>query len=248
MSGAEHRFYGELAAWWPLVSPPEEYAEEAAEAAAWLRTAAIPVGEVLELGCGGGHCAVHLRSHFAMTLSDLSEQMLDVSRALNPGCEHVQGDMRTLRLGRSFDAVFVHDAVDYMTTRDDLRQAIETAFAHCRPGGLALFMPDDTAETFAPGSDHGGSDAADGRGVRFLDWTWDPDPGDDWILTEYAFLLRDALGTVRCVHETHRTGCFATAVWLDLLAGAGFEPRAVDERTAEDRAPRRLFVAARPAA
>jgi hypothetical protein len=144
--------------------------------------------------------------------------------------------------------VFVHDAVDYMTTEDDLRQAIETAYAHCRAGGLALFMPDHTAETFAPGSDHGGSDAPDGRGARFLDWTYDPDPGDGWIVTEYAFLLRDADGSVRAVHETHRTGCFATELWLGLLAGAGFEPRVVVERTDEQREPRRLFVAARPAA
>lgn len=242
---AEHRFYGELAAWWPLISPAQEYAEEAAEAAALLQSASIGVREVLELGSGGGHCAVHLKARFALTLSDLSDDMLDVSRALNPECEHVQGDMRTLRLGRAFDAVLVHDAVGYMTTEDDLRQAIETAFVHCRPGGAALFMPDDTAETFAPGSDHGGSDAPDGRGVRFLEWTHDPDPGDDWVLTEYAFLLRDADGSVRSVHETHRTGCFATAVWLRLLAAAGFEASVVDERTSEEREPRRLFVAHR---
>ncbi|MEA2702730.1 MAG: hypothetical protein QOD63_675, partial [Actinomycetota bacterium] len=68
---------------------------------------------MLELGSGGGHNAVHLVADFAMTLVDLSDQMLDVSRRLNPGCEHVVGDMRTVRLGRSFDAVFVHDAVDY---------------------------------------------------------------------------------------------------------------------------------------
>ena len=245
---ADHRFYGDLAAWWPLISPPDEYAEEASEAAALLASASIPVREVLELGSGGGHCAVHLKSRFALTLSDLSEAMLDVSRALNPECAHVQGDMRTLRLGRAFDAVFVHDAVDYMTTADDLRRAIETAFIHCRPGGVALFMPDDTAETFTPDSDHGGGDAPDGRGARYLEWTWDPDPDDDWVLTEYAFLLRDADGTVRSVHETHRTGCFATAVWLRLLAGAGFDASVVDERTSEAREPRRLFVAARPAA
>lgn len=41
--------------------------------------------------------------------------------------------MRTVRLGRTFDAVFVHDAVDYMTSEDDLRHVIETAFVHCRP-------------------------------------------------------------------------------------------------------------------
>ena len=125
MPGA-YRFYGELAAWRPLISPPEEYAE----AASLLRSAAIDVRDVLELGSGGGHCAAHLKSRFTLTLSDLSDEMLAVSRALNPECEHVPGDMRTLRLGRAFDAVLVHDAVDHMTNEDDLRHAIETAFAH----------------------------------------------------------------------------------------------------------------------
>ena len=57
--------------------------------------------------------------------------------------------MRTVRLGRTFDAVLVHDAIDYMTTEADLRAAVETAYAHCRPG-VALFVPDDIAETSSP--------------------------------------------------------------------------------------------------
>ena len=46
--------------------------------------------------------------------------------------------MRTLRLGRTLDAVLVHDAVTYLTTDEDLRAAMETAFAHLRPGGAAV--------------------------------------------------------------------------------------------------------------
>ena len=42
-----------------------------------------------------------------MTLVDLSDGMLAVSRQLNPECEHHLGDMRTVRLGRTFDAVWV---------------------------------------------------------------------------------------------------------------------------------------------
>ncbi|MDQ4036911.1 MAG: class I SAM-dependent methyltransferase [Actinomycetota bacterium] len=243
---SEHRFYGELAAWWPLISPPEEYVEEARYAASVLNSASIPVRTVLELGSGGGHNAVHLKAQFAMTLVDLSDQMLEVSRVLNPDCEHRQGDMRTLRLDRSFDAVFIHDAVDYMTSEDDLRQAIRTAYLHCRPGGIALFLPDYTAETFDEGSDCGGTDGVDGRGVRFLDWTWDPDPNDSMVLTEYAFLLRNVDGSVRIVHESHRTGLFRRDVWLRLLTEAGFDARAVVEQTTEDRTPRELFVGHRP--
>jgi hypothetical protein len=79
--------------------PPEEYAEEAGAAGALLASAAVPVREVLELGNGGGHVASHLEAPFAMTLVDASDAMLDVSRRLNPGCEHRRGGMRTVRLG-----------------------------------------------------------------------------------------------------------------------------------------------------
>jgi SAM-dependent methyltransferase len=237
-----YRLYADLAPWWPLISAPQEYTEEAAAAAAILNSAAIDVHEVLELGSGGGHNAVHLKKHFSLTLVDLSEDMLAVSRRLNPESAHHQGDMRTIRLGLTFDAVFVHDAVDYMTTEADLRQVIETAFVHCRPGGVALFVPDHTAETFHPVTDHGGSDGQAGRGARYLEWTWDPDPGDTWIRSEYAFLLRDADGSVRVVHETHRTGLFRREVWLGLLAGAGFHAEAITEQTSEDRTPRVMFT------
>lgn len=239
------RFYGDLAAWWPLISPAEEYEEEASFAATLLHSASVPVREVLELGSGGGHNAVHLKAQFALTLVDLSEGMLGVSRRLNPECVHHAGDMRSVRLGRTFDAVFVHDAVDYMTSEADLRRAVETAFVHCRPGGVALFMPDDTRESFRPTTDHGGTDGLDGRGVRYLEWSWDPDLADTWTTTEYVFLLRVAGGTVETVHDTHRLGLFARGDWLRVLGDAGFDAEAVQEVTSEDRPPRTCFISRR---
>ena len=106
------RLYGELAEWWPLLSAPEDYADEAAEYRRLIEEGArIPIREVLELGSGGGNNASHLKARFALTLVDRSPGMLEVSRRLNPECEHVQGDMRSVRLRRTFDAVFVHDAI-----------------------------------------------------------------------------------------------------------------------------------------
>ncbi len=245
-STGQHRFYVDLAPWWPMISPVEDYAPEAAYAAKLLTTAQRPVRDVLELGSGGGHNAVYLKEKFALTLLDLSPEMIVQSQRLNPECEHHVGDMREVRLGRQFDAVFVHDAVDYMTTETDLRAAIDTAFAHCLPGGVAVFIPDNTAELFEAGTDHGGADGPDGRGVRYLEWSWDPDPADTWVATEYAFVLRDAQGQVSVVHETHRTGLFSREVWLRLLAEAGFTPQWLAEETEEERSPRDIFLGHRP--
>ncbi|MGH8978516.1 MAG: class I SAM-dependent methyltransferase [Acidimicrobiia bacterium] len=242
-----YRFYGELAIWWPLISPVEEYEEESAFAASVLRSASIPVREVLELGSGGGHSAFHLKQQFDMTLVDLADEMLVVSRALNPECAHHAGDMRAIRLGREFDAVFVHDAVDYMVDESDLRRAMTTAFVHTRPGGVSVFVPDRIAETFETDTDHDGNDGADGRAVRFLEWSWDPDPADTWTETEYAFVLRDVDGSVRVVHESHRLGLFGRATWMQLLAEEGFRAEVVPEVTSEGREPRTFFVGHRPA-
>lgn len=246
MDAPTYRFYGDLAPWWPLISAPEEYAAEAAYFARLLAGAARPVHEVLELGSGGGNNAAHLKTRFTMTLVDVAPEMLAVSRRLNPECEHLEGDMRSARLGRTFDAVFVHDAIDYMTSADDLRAAMTTAYVHCRPGGIAVFVPDATTETFAAVTDHGGHDGPDGRAARYIDWTWDPDPFDTWVRSDFAFLLRERDGSVGVAHETHRFGLFPRARWTALLRDVGFRPELVVEETDDDRTPRDVFVAHRP--
>jgi SAM-dependent methyltransferase len=221
------RLYEDLASWWPLLSPPAEYEEEAAFYAQTLIDACDRAPRtVLELGSGGGSNASHMKTHFAMVLVDPSDGMLAVSRALNPDCEHLRGDMRSVRLGRQFDAVFVHDAVCYMTNESDLRMAIETAFVHCASGGAALFAPDHLRETFRPSTDCGGHDDGS-RGLRYLEWTWDPDPSDTTYVVDYAYLLREAGGAIRVEHDRHTEGLFARADWLRLLTEAGFDPHAV---------------------
>ena len=235
------KLYNELAAWWPLLSAPIDYQEEAN----FFRPLLIAVCEtpprtLLELGSGGGNNASHLKAYFQMTLTDLSPGMLAVSRALNPECEHFKGDMRTVRLGRVFDAVFVHDAIMYMTSAEDLRRAMETAFVHCRPGGVALFAPDHVRETFAPGTDHGGHDNGT-RGLRYLEWTHDPDPTDTTYAVDFAYLLREANGVMRVEHDRHIEGLFGRDEWLQLLREAGFQPRSLIDPWKRD-----VFIAVKP--
>jgi SAM-dependent methyltransferase len=216
------RAYNELAGWWPLFSPSVHYVEEAEDLL--RRLGPLPpagTATMLELGSGGGSLACHLKPHFKLTLTDLSEGMLAQNRAINPEAEFIAGDMRTLRLHRQFDYVLVHDAVCYMTTLPDLGAALDTAAAHCRPGGTVIVLPDYVKETFVPGTDEGGEDAPDGRGFRYLEWSWDPDPGDTTYIVDYAFLLREANGDVRAVHDRHVEGLFPRATWLDAFRSAG---------------------------
>jgi SAM-dependent methyltransferase len=233
------RLYSDLAAWWPLVSPPSHYGEEAIDILPDMRSAPdARLRTVLELGCGGGSLAWHLKPHFVLTLTDVSAQMLAVSRAANPECEHVQGDMRTLDLGRTFDLVLIHDAIMYLVDAESVRAALATANRHCRPGGGLIVMPDCVRETFAPETGHGGEDGSDGRGLRYLEWTWDPDPTDDTFVTAWAFLLREADGRLHVEQDLHRFGLFPRASWARWLDEAGF-----DARSRIDPWQRDIFIA-----
>ncbi len=221
------KLYSDLAPWFHLLTQPDDYAEEAAfYRGLILAHCTFPPRTLLELGSGGGNNAAHLKAHFTMALTDLSPQMLALSQGLNPECEHITGDMRTIRLGRQFDAVFIHDAICYMISREDLQRAIETAYVHCRPGGVALLAPDFVRETFKEYTDHGGHDG-EGRALRYLEWVWDPDPSDSTYLGEMAYLLRDETGQVRMFHDRHEEGLFSQAEWLRLLEQQGFQPHAV---------------------
>jgi len=229
------RLYSEFAKWWPLMSPPSDYVEEAADLLPELLAAATPAPRtLLELGSGGGSLAFHLKSALRLTLTDRSEAMLAVSRVVNPECEHVAGDMRTLDLGRTFDLVLIHDAVMYATTGADVRAALATAARHCRPGGALAVLPDCVTETFAPDHAVGGRDAEDGRGLRYLEWSWDPDPADDTFETVYVMAMREVDGTLNIESDRHRLGLFPRAAWLRWIEEAGFTPRVRTDAWARD--------------
>lgn len=242
------KLYGELASWWHVMSAPEDYAEEAQLFRQALGQAIDgPFRTLLELGSGGGNTASHLKSELELTLVEPADGMRSLSETLNPSCEHLPGDMRTLRLERSFDGVLIHDAIAYMLTEGDLVAAIETAYEHCRPGGAALLVPDHTRETWRPETSSGGHDV-EGRSMRYLSWSFDPDPSDTTFTTTYAYLLREGSGAARCVEDVHVEGVFPKATWLDRMAQAGFDAAALpfEHSSFEEGHERVVFVGRRP--
>ena len=141
----------------------------------------------------------------------------------------------------SSTSFLVHDAIMYATEPADVRATLATAAAHCRPDGLVAVLPDVVRETFAPGTDEGGHDASDGRGLRYLEWSWDPDPTDHTYVVDYAFLLRDATGVVQVLHDRHVEGLFPRSSWL-----GWFEEAGLTVESSIDRWNREVFIA-RPA-
>ena len=215
--------YNELAYLWPAISPPEDYSVEAEDWRAALRKYLGPGRHsLLELGVGGGHNLSHLTADFDAVAVDISPNMLELSRRLNPGVEHHLGDMRSFRLpGRAFDAVLVHDAICYMLTEDDLSATFATARAHLRPGGLLLVGPDLVRDTFRPGMKMIWSTERDGVQITTEEVVYDADPSDTVVESYFTYTINER-GAMRVEHDRHITGLFPISTWTSLMEEAGF--------------------------
>lgn len=234
------RLYTDLAWLWPHLSPPDHYVAEAAHLDALLTEHLGPgPHRILELGAGGGHTLVHLdprgnrggRHH--TVAADLSPQMLAHASALIPGLATHAADMRTMRLtapdDQPFDAVFIHDAVDYLLTEDDLAQTFATAHAHLRPGGLLFVAPTYLKETFADNEVADDGTTVDANQLTYFTYVHDPDPSDSTFEMILLYLTRD-LNTraVEVVEDRHTLGLFGYETWTSLIEQAGFDVQPVD--------------------
>lgn len=204
------------------MSAPEEYKEEATLYWNIIKQYKPDVRTALELGSGGGNNAFYLKKHVEMTLVDKSSEMLAISQKINPESTHLIGDMRHLNLMKQFDLVFIHDAIGYMTTEEDLTQVFQNAHQHLQPQGLLLLVPDDFKETFVPGTSHGGNDTPQGS-VRYLEWMSDRDPQDNLVEVDYLYIVKDHQGKVETVHDAAVYGLFSKHTWQTLLQNTGFE-------------------------
>lgn len=248
------RLYHDLAHLWPIISPPEEYTVEAAEwrdliwsEFGWTgnQPAWDPRARLLDMGCGGGHLLSHFTRHFTTEAVDVSPQMLEISRGLNPTTVHHLGDMRTIRLGRTFNVVTIHDAVNYMVTREDLRAAIETAAVHLEPGGLVLLAPDCLRDTFGGSRVVDWTREAEDKHVTFIEYVAQPSPEATTLESVFVFIInRD--GEIRVEVDRHTSGLFPKSLWLNTLTQAGLDARYVQTHGYEGGFGGNLFVGRKP--
>lgn len=240
------RLYNDLAHLWPILSPPEHYTAEAAVLRGLIEKHFKDSPDqrrrsVLELGAGGGHTLVHLADDYDCTAVDLSKPMLENCRRLVPDAQTVVGDMRSVRLNKTFDAVFIHDAVDYMLSEDDVCRALKTAAGHLNPGGLCVIAPTYTRETFVDGDVADDGTTTDSEELTYFTYIHDPDPADDTFEMILLYLIRDAqTRAVEVIEDRHVCGLFLDEQWLKWMSDAGFEAEHIHEDA--DNTPWSLFV------
>ncbi|MDR2695777.1 MAG: class I SAM-dependent methyltransferase [Deltaproteobacteria bacterium] len=143
--------FGHYARYYNLLYRDKDYAAEVEFVLGILQKHGCAPRTLLDLGCGTGHHAVEMaKQGVQATGVDMSETMLGMGQdsisALSslefsvPLPELLQGDARTVRLGKHFDAVVsLFHVMSYQNTEEDALAVLETAKEHLKPGGLFFF-------------------------------------------------------------------------------------------------------------
>lgn len=211
------------------ISPVEQYEKEANILInAVNRHSRTPIRSALNLGCGGGHLDYYFKHAFRITGVDLSPGMLDLARRLNPEAHYVLGDMRSVRLGETFDAVFIGDSIAYMLSEDELLAAFETAAAHLNSGGVVCSYIELTPSNFQQNSTETASHTRDGISVTLVENIFQPDPQSPLYELALVYLIRQN-GSVRFEVDSHLCAMYEVQIWLDVMRRAGFDPSVGDE-------------------
>jgi len=217
------RLYADLAWTWPIMSSPEEYAEESELFSRTIKEhSEIEARTLLHLGCGGGMNDNTFKKYFQVTGIDISDEMLKTAKRLNPEVRYMNGDMRTLRLGERFDAVIAPDSINYMRTAEDLQSVFQTAYEHLNPGGVFLVIAEETTEKFKQNRTMSSCHSKGDVDLVFIENLYDPDPSNTSYEATFIYLIRQK-GKLEIHSDHHLLGIFGIGTWHSLLEQVGFK-------------------------
>lgn len=193
----------------------------------WIRDRySLRFGSAADIGCGTGTFVDYLCGAVPGSVwgIDLSPQMLEVAAAKNAGnrARFLCQDMRELHLPQAVDLITCQfEALNYLTTTDDLQLALAAFGRSMTPGGAAIF--DVTTERLTDSAEHRPVDLLRSpSGSVTVRTTYDPRSRTQTARLEVA----DSTGTQVEVHcqRTHTVEDVTAAV-----AAGGMELAAVHD-------------------
>jgi len=221
--GETWRVSRESARWYDAFYRDEDYAWEVDELVRLIRERCARAADLLDVGCGSGRHLVGLSAEFDCTGVDLDEDALALARRrVPPGVRLVRDDMRTLDLGRTYDAVIsLFSAIGFMRSRTELRQAIAAMARHLAPEGVLVVEPWFLSDRWGSGPEPTVEEVRVDGGtlVRVITITR---RGAATSQLDIHHVFAGPRG-IRSTDETHTLGLFSVAEHVAAFERAGLE-------------------------
>lgn len=198
----------------------KDYAAEATTISTLVRAAHPTARTILDVGCGTGEHALHLRNHhgFAVDGLDLDPQLLAVAREKLPDARFFEADMAMFDVGHRYDVVMcLFSSIGYLQTLERVTAALRCFRRHLAEDDMIVVEP-----WFAPGvlrEGPGSPKRAEAGGVRVERTSHTTVEGRlSTLIFDYRF--EDASG-VRVAREVHELGLFTQAEMMASFRDAG---------------------------
>jgi hypothetical protein len=156
--------------------------------------------------------------------------MLQLAKQLNPEVTYLKGDMRNLKLHTKFDAVLIHDSINYMLTKKDLKAAFKTGYDHLKSGGVLVTFVEEHGR-LKQNKIHYSHQKKDSIEITFIEHYYDPNPKDTTFECIFIYLIRKNK-KLEIHTDRHLCGIFNLKTWMLLLRTVGFTVKRVDDKDA----------------
>ena len=205
----------------------KDYEAEARDLVALIRGRDPDARSLLDVACGTGKHLELLRASFPDVAGvDLDEGLLAIARERLPDVPLTMTDMRTVDLGRTFDAVTcLFSSVGYLCDAGELASAIGGMAAHLAPGGVLVVDGWVRPDAWWPGTHvQALAETADGVAAARVARTWRE--GDRSVL-DMRYLIATADDGFAQERERHELTLFTDAEYRRAFEAASLEPEVV---------------------
>lgn len=193
-----------------------------------------PCHSVLEIGCGSGNLAPYfLRAGYVYCGLDLSREMLDIAREVEPYASFLQADMRNFQVKSPFDAVIVTGrSFGYLITNRDVLQALGCFDKALRDEGILILDSFDAESIiqneFAPFTQEV---ECNGRKIRRINQrSLNLETGFTWNW-EAEYVIDDPLAGSQSIRDRTILRAFTESELKVLLKLRGFDVSEVNKET-----------------
>ena len=205
----------------------KDYARESAEIRALVDDRNPRARTLLDVACGTGGHLLHLKDRYDLTGVDLDPGMLEVASRQLPDIPLVPADMRTLDLGRTFDAVIcLFSSVGYLADTGELDTSVGGMARHLNPGGVLVVDGWVRPDAWIEGGHTGFETASGDGGLKVVRMVRSERRGDKTNL-EMHYLIATT-EKIDHVVELHELTLFTPADYESAFAGAGLRVEVVD--------------------
>ena len=231
--------FGNYSRYYDLLYKDKDYDGEANYIRELMQNFAPQAQTIVNLGCGtGAHDVLLSRHGYSIDGVDFSEEMLSKAKEkitslpeLESSVRFHHGDIRSVRLGKTFDVVLsLFHVMSYQTSNNDFMAALSTAKHHLNPNGVFIFdcWYGPTVLTDRPTVRVKRLEDDTIKITRIAEPILYPDKNlVDVCYT--VFITEKKTGAVQEIHETHTMRYLFTPELMLMLANIGFKILASEE-------------------